>query len=166
MSLKPRFASECYRYGEPNDHQLACQYLSNFFKGIFEDKNAHFPKYAVLRNWKQYFPSPFIAKHKLDYDKHSFDVAIFGYLPAFLVGSKPKAIFEVGQVCDCTVTLPDGNNIKVKKSRHSKKKQMINDGVIKDYCETYFPNVPLYRPEKSDCLSYKYLYDEYRSYLN
>jgi hypothetical protein len=162
MSLKPRFASECFRYGEPNDHQLACQYLSNFFKGIYEDNKANFPKYYVRRNWKQDFPTPFIARHKLDYDLHHFDVTIFSYYDWF----KPLAFFEIGQVCTIKVTLPDGNKITCNKSRHSKKKQTINDGVIKNFCETYYPNVPLYRPEKSDCLSYKYLYDEYRSYLN
>ena len=161
MSLKPRFASECFRYGEPNDHQLACQYLSNFFKGIYEDKYANFPKYNVRRNWKQNFPNAFIAKHGLDYDKHSFDVTIFPYNDFF----NPLAFFEIGQVCTIRVTLPDGTNITCNRSRHSKKKQIINDGVIKDYVETYFPKIPLYRPEKSDCLSYEYLYNEYRSYL-
>lgn len=118
---------------------------------------------AILE-WKRYFPLPFIFKHKLEYSFHSFDVAVFPYT----FGSeqvKPICFFEIGQVCDITVTLPSGNKVKCKKSRHSKKSQQIKDGIIDDFVATYYPNIPLYRPEKSDCLNYAYLWDNYKRYV-
>lgn len=160
---RSQFKSYTFRYGEPDDHQLAKDYIKNFFETFTYNKFGD-SKYLVILERKHYFPLPFIFKHKLLYTFHKFDATIYPNTHTN-TDVKPICFFEIGQVCDITVTLPDGKKVKCKKSRHSKKSQQIKDGIIDDFVESYFPNVPLYRPEKSDCLNYAYLWDNYKRYV-
>jgi hypothetical protein len=156
-------------YDEPNDHELACHWLKTFFESLPKIFNGiaeiGSQRYIVKRNWKHMFPPEFVIKHQLhktrDHFEHSFDATLFYYDDSL----NPLAFFEVGQVCDTSVVLADGNRIKIYKSRHGTKHQQENDGVIQDFVDTYYKGVPLYRPEKSDCLDYGYLTREYAKYI-
>jgi hypothetical protein len=155
------FSLQKQHESEPTDHALACEYVANFFKGI--DGYGKFDIRYGQNSWHVTFPEWFNIKHDLRKRRtflgHTFDVAIF-----LNFYEKPLCVFEVHQVCTCRIRLPTGRMITCYKSKHSKPQQKENDGVIDDYMENIHPNVKVYRPEKSDCFSYAYLWEQYKEY--
>ena len=156
---RSQFKSYTFRYGEPSDHQLAAEQVADFFRGAYYGNGMS--KYNVVENWKQDFSIPFINKHKLEYTFHKYDIAVFYNHIDYI----PKVVIEIGQVCDVRVKFRD-KWLLCKKSRHSKKAQIIKDQIAKDWIDTTYPNAKFYRPEKSDCFDYKYLYDTFKEYLD
>lgn len=153
---RSQFKSSTFRYGEPTDHEMAGEQVECFFLSIIAVGDVS--KYEVKVNWKQEFPAWFINKHKLEYTFHKYDVAVFDR------HSQLVCVIEIGQVCDVRVRFRD-KWLLCKKSRHSKKSQIIKDQIAKDWIDVNYPNVPLFRPEKSDCFDYKYLYDTFKEYM-
>lgn len=157
-----QYKSETKRVGEPQDHVLACDMIDLFFTSNLDLISGPSIKerYYVIRNWKQYFPVWFVSLHKLKYSIHQYDVAIFN-----AHNDKLELICEVLQTFTIIVTLPNGVKVKCTRSKHDHKKQMINDGVSKNWIEIKYPEVKYYTPEKSDCLDFEYLYDRFSVYI-
>lgn len=146
--MKYQSRSEVPKNGEPEDHQLAVTELQKWFFA-----NRHNDT-MTIKDFKIRFNREFIEKHKLDYNLHHYDLAVTVYplKPSdFQTHDYLKAIFEVGQDFDDSVTLPDGRILKISKSKHSKHQQTINDQISEDYIHENYPNAQYIKIDKSDC---------------
>ena len=123
---------------EPFDHKLARENVMSWY----ERKN----KYIAYGNKPIQFPPSFIAKHKLKYEIHEYDVWVYDSRIAIT-----KFVLEIDQKENDTVTLPTGSKLEVTQSRHNTPTQIIKDQIAEDYIHEYYPNVKFMRIQKTDC---------------
>lgn len=127
--------SETFRTGEPIDHYMA----ELVVKLYLETKE----KYVELNRFVL-FPTPFIIENMLEYASHTFDI----YTDRVFIEIDGDLDYNYGYV-------------KGRKTKHSHKQQMINDGVVKRFIEEYRPLCTLVRLKKEEVnnleSSYSYL---------
>lgn len=90
------------------------------------------------------FPAPFIIENQLEYVTHTFDM------------KSDWTFIEIDGDLDYNY-----GYVKGRKTKHSHKQQMINDGIIKRFVEEYRPLCTLVRLKKEEVnnleSSYSYL---------
>jgi len=122
--MRVQRGSEGFRYGAPPDHERAVANVCRFLQGN---------GYEVTVPYRVLFYPLFVAKERLRYEFHEYDIAAW-LLTHYHLNDRPDIIVEV-----------DGE-------RHfsGSKLVKINDGIARKFVQEYMPRCHFVRINKED----------------
>src|SRR5215510_6200395 len=137
--MTEKYRSQTLRKGEPEDHQKAVKFVSDFL-GRYWDKIFHSLP-SIYAPYGLSFPDRFVLANKLKYFVHAYDIGCTLYG----IRNNPIMIVEIGAL---------GDNSK---HNPAHKQQLINDGIAEKYIKENYPFCKFYRLNKDDSLIESFL---------